>query len=137
LTVPIFSALANGYGFALAKNPGQKPVPREEQDVMNYPLLKSATSLVLLCFIDFALCGLPSPGAASEFINMQPNWTMAHSHSVGLASDGTYFAEIVVNGTTADRGNMCFAVVPYLTGTYTCPDSTVQMHGNTIERAIR
>ena len=56
--------------------------------------LKPLMAVLLACYIDLAICGFQSLGAASETVNQMPNWTILRSHTIGPAMDGSYFAEV-------------------------------------------
>lgn len=83
---------------------------------------KNILVALLACYIDVAVCGLPSMGAASDAINLMPNWTMLRPHTIGEMSDGTFFAEALLYGKPAGPG-MCYAMWKSPAGSYPCPDS--------------
>ncbi len=72
-------------------------------------VFKSVCVALLACYIDVAVCGLSSLGAASDAINMMPNWTMMRSHTIGEAGDGTFFAEALLQGKPLGSA-MCYAM---------------------------
>ena len=85
---------------------------------------KCFAGAVLACYIDVALCGLSGPGAASQQLNMMPNWTIGHSHTVGVAPDGSYFLEMVL--LAKETRNVCYAEWESLPGAYMCPFNQAQ-----------
>ncbi|HVN28164.1 MAG TPA: hypothetical protein VMT64_06740 [Candidatus Binataceae bacterium] len=82
------------------------------------------------CFIDVAVCGYPSVGAAVQDLDMQSAWTINHPHTVGMAADGTYFIEFVLRGRL--DADMCYAVWQNTPPSYPCPDSGVTVDGSVI-----
>ena len=84
--------------------------------------LKNICVALLACYIDVAVCGLPSMGAASDAINMMPNWTMLRPHTIGQMSDGTFFVEALLYGKPIGSG-MCYAMWQSPAGSYPCPNS--------------
>ena len=95
---------------------------------------KTLLAVLLICYIDVAICGFQSPGSASETVNQLGDWTMLRSHSIGVATDGSYFAEVVLLGK--GNGNMCWALWQSPVGTYSCPDSVAAIRGNVVERPL-
>jgi hypothetical protein len=105
-----------------------KPMNGEGGAYMKITKLKPLMAVVLACYIDLAICGFQSLGSASETVNGMSNWTILRPHTIGQASDGSYFAEVVLLGT--DRGDLCYAVWESPVGTYFCPGSSATVSGN-------
>ena len=102
---------------------------------MKIARLKPLIAVLVACYIDLAICGFQSLGAASETVNQMPNWTILRPHTIGPALDGSYFAEVVLLGT--GRGDLCYALWESPEGTYSCPGSSSSIRGNIVERPIK
>ena len=102
---------------------------------MKIAKFKPLVAVLLACYIDVAICGFESPGAASEGINQMSNWTILRPHTIGQAPDGSFFAEIVLLGKR--KGDMCWALWESPAGTYCCPGSSSDVRGNVIEHWIK
>jgi len=98
---------------------------------MKISKFKPLMAVVLACYIDLAICGFQSLGSASETVNGMSNWTILRPHTIGQASDGSYFAEVVLLGI--DHGDLCYAVWESPVGTYFCPGSNATVSGNFVE----
>jgi hypothetical protein len=94
--------------------------------------LKPLMAVLLACYIDLAICGFQSLGSASETVNEMSNWTILRPHTIGQASDGSYFAEVVLLGT--DHGDLCYALWESPVGTYFCAGVSATIRGNSVER---
>jgi hypothetical protein len=70
--------------------------------------MKHVLASLLACYIAVAACGYPSPGAATDDFNSQPDWTLLHPHNIGTSGDGTFFLEFVLRGQ--QRGDLCYAI---------------------------
>jgi hypothetical protein len=94
--------------------------------------LALATPANSACYIEASLCGLSSIGAASEFINTLPDWTIAHSHTMGLDGHGQWFVDFTLDAR--QKGGLCYAFWASPVGAFSCPDSSNSVSGNVISR---
>ncbi len=94
--------------------------------------LALATPANSACYIEASLCGLPSVGAAIEFINSLPNWTIAHSHTMGIDGHGQWFVDFTLDAR--QKGSFCYAFWVSPVGAFSCPDSSNNVSGNVISR---
>ena len=102
---------------------------------MRITRLKPLVAVLLACYIDLAICGFQSLGSASQTVNQMSNWTILRPHNIGMAPDGSFFAEVVLQGKT--HGGMCMAMWQSPVGTYMCPGTIATINGDMVESPLK
>ena len=74
------------------------------------------------CFMPVSMCGYPTVYDAVNDLCLQTNWSMTHSHTIGLSNDNTFFLEFVLVGKRS--GDMCWGIYYSTPPAYACPPSS-------------